>query len=1434
MAFELYNKLQQLRINVSVSNDQLDIKAPKGVLNAGLLEEIRSQKQELMDFLNTYGRKKTTYDSIPALPLSTQVPVSPSQRRLWILSQSEESNITNNISRIYILEGSLDRQAMETSFEKLIDRHESLRTTFRQDTEGDIVQVIHRASPFRIRVHDLRGNQDPETFVKTAVQRECLQPFDLASGPLLRVDLFQVTDMKWIFLYVMHHIISDGWSMSILMRELMTLYVYSVRGLPAPLAPLRIHYKDYAAWQRQQLGGPVMAGHKKYWLQQLAGELPVLELPADKLRPPVKTYNGGMITTRIPTALYGGIKHLGQEEGGSLFMGLLAAVYALLFRYTEQQDILIGSPIAGREHADLEDQIGFYLNTLALRTQIKEEDSFRDLLTGVRQLTLDAYAHQAYPFDELLRELDLQRDKSRNPLFDVFIDLQTAGASLDVGKQSPGGLSLKTYETAPHLVSKFDLTFLFIEQEEGLSLLLEYNSDLYLRETAARISAHFEKLLTEMVKAPDLPVAQLNYIEETEIHRLLNTFNPKLEQVPDYRSVISLFDGQVAAAPDSTALLFGDTRLTYKELAERSDQMAGYLQSNYALRPGSLVGIMMDRSEKMIIAILGTLKAGGVYVPIDPEVPRARKAFIMEDTGIKVLLTQADHIFDLEYYTGAIIALDVQSFDTNDGKTFSGEPIDPQQLAYVIYTSGSTGEPKGCAITHENLSNYIQWADSYYFPDNKPANFGLFTSLSFDLTVTSIFCALTSGGALSVYGQTEEVAGVMQDSFGKDSGIDSIKLTPSHINLLAHLDIRSSTMQRAIVGGEQMTSGQVHILKHINPQMEIYNEYGPTEATVGCVVKQLQEGEPILIGQPIAGAGIYILDKGQQLCPIGIAGEICIGGVGLAREYLNRPELTAEKFVANPFKTGARMYRTGDLGKWLPDGNLVFMGRRDEQVKIRGYRIEPGEIEKVLQSCEGVEAAVVLAKTREDGEKELVAYVVGKKDLQTPELRSSLIRRLPAYMVPAHFVQLPEFPLTQNGKIDRQRLPDPAGLGLTTGIAYVAPRTEVERQLIAVCEEVLKKQPIGIKDDFFMLSGDSIKSIQVVARLKQRGYTIAYQDVLSYPALEEMAARITTVSRFIPQEPVTGRIPLSPIQHWFFNNGCPDKHHYNQSVLLQNPGRLSEDGLRSALEGVVRHHDALRMVYRSSPEGWIQENRGLQQSYHLEIVEFADWAGQPRQFEQPQQIVQPRPPEQPQQHELPGQLEQPEQPGQNASRDLFAAYCDRVQSGIDLAEGPLLKACLFRGYDRMAGQPGPAPQPATNQSGDRLLLVIHHLVTDGVSWRILLEDLSSLYTLYLEGQPLVLPQKTDSFLHWQELQLSYAGSETLRQEEPYWSSLPAVRGLPVDNPQGTGLVKDSLASTFTLDEPLSAAFMTRCYQAYRTEANDILLTALGLAVAEVF
>ncbi len=1109
---EYIKRLGKNGIQISVVNNDLDVKAPKGIMTPEIIQDLKHYKTEIVNYLTGIRIEKNNIT--PIKNLIGNYPISNAQRRLWVLSQFDGGSVSYNTPSWITLDKSIDIESFKRAIDSTLERHEILRTVFKEDENGELRQwVLNKEDVgFKIHYNDIRNEKNKEETINECIKEDSYKAFDLVNGPLLRASLFQTEDESYVFYYNMHHIISDGWSMDVLSKDVFSYYEAYKENREPDLIPLKIQYKDYSSWQLGLTEDDFFRLHEDYWMQTLKGELPLLDLPGMKNRPKVMTNNGYGLDAYIDSNTTKKLKKYSQENGGSLFIGLLTAWNILMYRYTSQRDIIIGTPIAGREHAELENQIGFYLNTLALRNEINPEENFEELFGKIKQNTFEAFSHQMYPFDRLLEELDLARDTSRSAVFDVMLILQNNGEKIE-------GIEI-TDEELEQIIdrgankSTFDIRIGAKEINDCIYLQVDYNSDIYEKEMMVNLIKHYKKILHALLKSPKEKISRINYLSESEKHDLLFVLNDTSASYPKDKTIVDLFEEQVAKTPKNVALVFEGKELTYYELNELSNQLAHCLQKNYNIKPNDLIGINLNRSEWMIISLLGVLKSGGAYVPIDPEYPAARKQYIVEDTSLKLLITEANFIHDIDYYEGEVFAIDVEF----DPKNYSSEKIDSipaiqsSDLAYVIYTSGSTGNPKGVMIEHKSLHNYLIWAHSMYSNDSGSLDFGLFTSLSFDLTVTSVYLPLISGGKLNVFKSTSDTHALLKSYF--ESKIRCIKLTPAHVSLLKSIDITSTMTQVVILGGETLEQTHVEILKKLNANIQVFNEYGPTESTVGCTALELiSDEEDITIGKPIANTQIYFLEEDGELCPKGVIGEICIGGDGLARGYLNKEELTKEKFINNPFKEGERLYKTGDIGRWLADGNIEFIGRKDDQVKIRGYRIELGEIENVLKRNKAIEQAVVVVKANEDKEKELVAYIVAKTEQNTTEIKSYLKDLLPDHMLPTYYVQLESLPLTTNGKIDKKSLPDPKEISLSSGVEYVAPRNETEEKLVKIWQDVLKRDKIGVKDDFFALGGHSLKIIKVINQInKQFGLKYDLKGVYTESTIELFAKEVERIS----------------------------------------------------------------------------------------------------------------------------------------------------------------------------------------------------------------------------------------------------------------------------------------------------------------------------------
>jgi len=1073
--------LRSLGVRLWADGDRLRYSAPKGTLTPSLRTELAERKAEILTFLRD-AEAAVCSPPPPMRPVSREeeLPLSFAQERLWFLDQLGPGNTAYGIPVAYRLQGSLDVAALEWSLNEIVRRHEVPRTTFAV-VDGRPVQVIAPEMRLTLPVEDLRGlpEAEQEAEVERWATEEAQHPFDLAQGPLLRAALLRLDEEEHVLLLTMHHIVSDGWSMGVFNRELAALYEAFSAGKPSPLPELPLQYADFVVWQREWLQGEVLEEQVAYWRQHLGNDLPVLELPIDRPRPVAQSFRGAHRSFVLSGDLTESLKALSRREGVTLFVTLLAAFKTLLYRYTGQEDTIVGSPIAGRNRSEIEGLIGFFVNTLVLRTDLSGAPTFRELLGRVREVTLEAHAHQDLPFEKLVEVLQPERDLSHNPLFQVMFAFQNAPMEALVLP----GLTVVPLEVESK-AAQFDVTLSMEETGQGLKGVVEYNTDLFDGVTIERMIGHFETLLEGVVVNPEQRLWELPLLTEAEHHRLLVEWNDTRAEYPQDKCIHQLFEEQVERTPGAVAVVFEGEQLTYAELNRQANQLAHYLQK-LGVETEVLAGICVERSLEMVVGLLGILKAGGAYVPLDPAYPKERLAFMLEDTQAPVLLTQERLVEGLPEHEARVVCLDA------DWEAIAGEStenpdsgVTVDNLAYVIYTSGSTGRPKGVLLAHRGLS-IVSGAQIRTFGLGPGDRVLQFASLSFDAATFEIFMALRVGVTLCLGTQESLLPGPTLIEMLQDLGVTIVTLTPS---ALASLPIEGlPDLHTITVAGEACSAD---LVARWAEGRRFFNLYGPTEATIWTTAAECVDGShKPPIGHPVDNTEIYLLDTYLHPVPVGVPGELHIGGVGLARGYLNRPGLTAQKFIPNPFsdRPGARLYKTGDLARYLPDGNIEFLGRIDHQVKIRGFRIELGEIEAVLGQYPAVRETVVLAREDTPGDKRLVAYVV-PRDEQIPvisELRRFLKEKLPDYMVPSTFVTLDVLPLTPNGKVDRRALPAPDAAGLERETVFVAPRTPIEEELAQMWRDILGIEQVGIHDSFFDLGGHSLLATQVVSRVRE-------------------------------------------------------------------------------------------------------------------------------------------------------------------------------------------------------------------------------------------------------------------------------------------------------------------------------------------------------------
>jgi amino acid adenylation domain-containing protein len=1074
----------------------------------------------------------------PMVPVSRdkELPLSFSQQRLWFLDQYEPNSSVYNLPSVVRLRGSLDIGALEWSLNEIIRRHESLRTAFSM-VGGAAVQVIGPSVGRSLAVVDLKdrpeGERDAEA--RRLAKEEALRPFDLACGPMFRTSLIRLGEDDHVLLLTMHHIVSDGWSMGILYRELSMLYRAFVNGESSPLADLSIQYADFAVWQRDWLQGEALECQQSYWKKHLEGAPAVLNLPTDRPRPAVQTYRGARSSFELSKELTEGLKALSRKEGVTLFMTLLAAFRTLLYRYTGQEDIVVGSPIANRNRGEIEGLIGFFVNTLALRTDLSGNPTFGEMLQRVRMTALEAYEHQDLPFEKLVEELKLERNSSYSPLFQVMFVLQnTPGTALKLHglKVTPVRLDGET--------AKFDLTVYMSESVDGLRGLLEYNTDLFDEATIIRMLGHWQVLLEGLVANPDQRIGYLPLLTDAEQRQLVSEWNDTRKDYPKDKCIHQLFEEQVENNPEAVAVVSENEQLTYRELNTRANQLAHYLREQ-GVGPESLVGICVDRSLEMVVGLLGILKAGGAYVPLDPEYPTERLVFTLEDTRAPILLTQARLVEKLPALNARLVCLDRDWPQISEETEENPESkVTADNTAYVIYTSGTTGKPKGVMISHHNVSRLFR-ATEPWFLFSEADVWTVFHSCAFDFSVWELWGALLYGGRAVIVPYWISRSPEQFYELLYREQVTVLNQTPSAFRQLIQadqsvIDQPKLALRSVILGGEALDfqTLQPWFDRHGDECPRLVNMYGITETTVHVTYRvvrasDIKPGIGSLIGVPIPDLELFVLDKQGQLVPIGVPGELHIGGAGVGRGYLNRPQLTAERFLLNPFSKTGKLYKTGDLARRLSTGEIEYLGRIDDQVKIRGFRIEPGEIEAVLSQHPALKETVVVAweevenPKSESGNsksaipnsqcsvKRLVAYAVLKsgQTLDATEARLFLKRKLPEYMVPLAFVFLDSFPLTPNGKVNRKALPAPDEKRPELQVSYVAPRNPVEEVLAGICAEVLKVEKVGIHDNFFEVGGHSLLATQVMARVRGAFQVdVPLRVLFEKPTIGELATTI--------------------------------------------------------------------------------------------------------------------------------------------------------------------------------------------------------------------------------------------------------------------------------------------------------------------------------------
>jgi amino acid adenylation domain-containing protein/non-ribosomal peptide synthase protein (TIGR01720 family) len=1309
----------------------------------------------------------------PASP-DARMMLSSAQERLWFLWNMAPDSTAYTVACTIRLNGRLDHAMLSQALTEIVRRHEPLRTTF-ASRDGRAVQLIHAVMDVAIQNEDLRQApaDDRARQVAGRLRDELAKPFDLINGPLLRGVLLRLADEMHELMLSAHHIVADGLSLNVLLAELAALYRGLSRGEDHALAPLGLHYADVAAWQRDWLTGVEEERQLAYWRGQLGDTHPLLTLPLDRPRPPTQSHRGDTIGFTIDAALAAKLRALAMQYRVSVFMLLLAAYQLLLFRYTGQKDLRIGVPVAGRRQVELERLIGCFVNTLVLRGELDERMTFVELLAQVKERSIGALAHQDIPFDRLVEALKPARSSGHNPLFQAKFNYMSAPREFD----GADGLSTET-RIVDLAGSHFDIALDIVDGADGMKGSINYATDLFDAATIGRIVVQLELFLEQVAEQPDRPLAAFPLADANR-----QTVAEEVVRFA-FTDIVGMYRAASVGRGDAVALRQGDEEVSFAELERWSNRIARVLATSGVGREAP-VALWIERSPAFVAALLGVLKAGGAYVPLDPKWPPERIGRILRDGHVATLIAAGDALTSTLPFDGLVIDAGRQA-NADVSTAPVATVIHPAQAAYVIYTSGSTGAPKGVVVSHRALANYVQ-AVLLRLRPAPGVGMAIVSTVAADLGHTVLFGALACGVTLNLL--TSDAA-FDAEAFGRamrDGDVGVLKIVPSHLRglLQAHRSADLLPRDVLVLGGEACDAALLDEVRRLRPQCRIVNHYGPTETTVGAMTHEAMaadgSGAAIPIGLPLANLRAHVLDDALNEVPVGVTGELYVGGAGLARGYRAAPGQTAERFIPDPFGApGERLYRTGDRVRCDRDGRLVFLGRGDDQIKLRGYRVEPGEIVRALTSLQGIADAAVMVRSlgdRQDRE-ELVGYVVALSG-ETPRpdtVKQRLAALVPDYMVPSHIVVLDRLPLTANGKLDRTALPEPGAL---SAVAHAAPVGETEQAIAAVWQEVLKREAIGRHDNFFELGGDSILSLQIIARLRKRGVRLTPKQVFAGQTIAALAAVAASAKpaphpadRLVAAPPATS--PLLPMQLRFFADEIKHRDHWNQAVLLAPRQRLDWSVLQQALAAVVAHHDALSLRFTRDDGAWQARASAAPAQADLLWV-YVD--------------VDPR--------------------------DV-TTLATKAQQSLSLASGPLLRAVAMDLRD----------------GSQRLLIAIHHLVVDGVSWRILLEDIASACAQLAQGAPSVnLAAKTDSVASWAGRLQAWATSDELAAELPFWTAATGATELPCDDDHGgIDVVGESEELTLAFDAELTAGLLNEAPAAYRTRVNDLLLAALSRAV----
>lgn len=1313
---------------ITLINQQFEIALP--IMTPFDAPTIRELAKIIQSKLEIDSEKKENESQIIPVSRSSPLLASGFQKSLWLVEQLNPSTSIYNEPFIWKINGSLNIEYLETAIDILIERHEAFRTSFNNES-GDVVQVIQNTKQFKLPLVDISKTNinQREDVLNQRIKKEIYKPFDLKNGPLVRILLIKYKETEYRLLFNFHHIVFDGWSLGILTRELSKLYNDFMNEEQSSLNQIPIQAADFAQWQHTWMKTKNFEQQLSYWKGQLSGELPLLDFSGGISRTFNEDSRGYSYNFKIPKELTAGLRELSNRENTTLFMTLMAAYKALLFKYVNQEDLIVGSPVAGRTKKEIEGVIGYFVNTLVYRTDLSGDPTFTELLSRVRKVALGAFTHQDVPFELLVKELKVNRHPNYSPVFQTVFVLQNA---------LEGELELTGLDVIGQPVNlentKFDLTLEIIENEDHLLARFEYKKELFDQKFIEHMALHFNVLIESIIKDTEVNISNLPIITNKEREHIITNLNDTFEDYPREMSFHQLFENTVSKTPNAISLEYGTVQITYQELNVRANKLAHYLRKK-GIKEEKLVCICMERSVEMIVAILGVLKAGGAYVPIDPAYPKERIDYMIKDTSASVILTQEQFLNDFQNTQAYVIPLDKDSCEFESESVENPTlTITPKNLAYVIYTSGSTGWPKGVMVEHQGIVN-LAYEQIKKFNLNNDTKVLQLSSLSFDASVWEIIMAFVSGGTLCLGSKEELMPGPSLVKYIDNHKISIALFTPAALSAMDGKSLEMKTLKTIIVGGDICTK---ELAIEWGGNRNFYNAYGPTEATVCTTISEWNGYSTPNIGNPIANHQSYVLDSNMEPVPIGVQGELYIGGDGVARGYLNLPDLTLQKFLANPFctKSNSRIYKTGDLVKWNVDGRLEYIGRSDNQVKIRGFRIELGEVESFIKQLKNVRDTVVVAKEEKSGDKRLVAYLITEKNIEISEIKKNLKKKMPNYMVPSSIEFLESLPITPNGKVDRNALSKLPISEQSNSISYVAPRNINEKNMVAIWEELLDLKKIGIEENFFDLGGHSLLATQLVYRIEKIfEKSIQVRSVFEAPTVAELTELIQSLSISTAYKiPVVNKKKNTPLTHsqeaiWVADLISSEKSLYSVPLVWHIKGTLDVQALEWAINQLVKRHDALRTSFPIGSEGSALQLIEPFKNQKIALVESID------------------------------------------EKEALKLVRKEINFPFNLMDGPLWRTKLIR----------------LKEEQYIFVFVMHHIISDGWSVGILLSELKHLYTSYIRGDQNSLETLYISYSDYAIWQRERIRSGFFEDQFKYWmkklsGELPLLN-LPTDCPR---------------------------------------------------